>query len=92
MGFVSTYNTVSVGSTATVILAANNLRKGSLITNTGTTTVYIGFDANVTTSNGLPLIQNSTLVNSGDGECWRGTIYGIVASSTSDCRYWEYGP
>jgi hypothetical protein len=87
----STYGNVSVTSTATLILAANNERKGSLIVNNdATVSMYIGMDANVTTSNGLPIGARSTFNNSGQNALWKGAIYGIVASGTVDTRYWEY--
>lgn len=84
------YNTVSVGSTATVILPANLARRGCLVTNTSAGTVYLGFDANVTTANGIPIVQNAFFNNSGENIAWRGVIYGIVSSGTSDCRFMEW--
>jgi hypothetical protein len=45
---------VSVGSTATVIVASEDGRDEVTIQNLGTTPVYLG-DANVTTINGFPL-------------------------------------
>jgi len=87
----ASYNTVTVADTATQILAANARRKGCLIRNNSSQTVYLGFDSSVTTSNGLPLGANETLMNSGQFEAYRGAIYGIVASSTSDVRYWDFG-
>jgi len=92
MAFASTYNTVSVAATATVIMASNPERKGCIIFNTANQTVFLGMDASVTTSTGLPLPANSSLSNSGFGEAWKGAIYGIVVSNTADCRYWEWGP
>lgn len=86
----STYGTVSVGSTATIILAANLERRGSLLFNNSAQTVYLGMDASVTTANGFPLLSNASMQNSGPNALWKGAIYGIVASSTANCRFWEY--
>lgn len=88
----SSYGTVSVASTATLILASNNNRRGSMVTNTGTGTVYLGMNSAVTTATGLPLLQNGSFNNSGQNEVWKGNVYGIVASGTSDCRTWEWEP
>lgn len=88
----ASYNTVTVANTATLILASNNNRRGSMVMNVSSGTVYIGQNANVTTSNGFPLLQNASFSNSGQNAVWKGAIYGIVASGTSDCRYWEFEP
>lgn len=86
----SSYNTITVTTAATQILPANLERRGCLIANTSNQTVYIGMDASVTTSNGLPIAANSTFSNSGPNEVWKGSIYGIVAGTTADCRFWEW--
>jgi len=91
MSFISTYNAVSVGSTATLIMAANNERKGCVIFNNGTNTIYLGMDSAVTSSTGLPILANATFSNSNLQALWRGAIYAITASSTSDVRFWEWG-
>jgi hypothetical protein len=90
--FVSDYGAVSVASTATLIVASNPLRKGCLIVNNGAATIYLGMDANVTTVNGLPIASNGVFNNSGLNDAYRGDIWGIIASSTADVRFWEYGP
>lgn len=90
--FVSTYNTVTVTTTATLILATNPLRKGCLIVNTANATIYLGMDANVTTANGIPVAANGAFNNSGLEDAYRGDIYGIIGSATADVRYWEFGP
>lgn len=82
-----TYNTVSVGATATAIIAAANNRRGLIISNASTQTVYIGPDASITTANAIPLLPNSS-IHMDTQFMWRGAIYGIVASDTADVRYW----
>jgi hypothetical protein len=73
-------------------MAANNERKGSIIVNNGSVTIYLGMDASVTSSNGLTLLAGEKFNNSGQNAVWKGNIYGITASSSSDIRYWEFGP
>lgn len=85
------YNSVTVGNTATKIVDATTQRRSIVIANTGSVTVYIGTDANVTTANGLPIVSEGTLQNDNSGgRMWQGPYYGIVASGTVDVRYWEY--
>ena len=91
MSFVSTYNAVTIQSTATQVLSGNAERKGAIFSNNGTQTLFLGMDSSVTTSNGLPLVANGTLTMDDFGGVWKGQVWGIVASSTADLRYWEFG-
>lgn len=91
MSFVSNYSVVSVSGTAIQIVASNLERKGVIIVNNGAGTAYFGMDANVTTSNGLPVIANGSLNLTGLYDAWRGAIFSVSAS-TSDLRVWEWGP
>jgi hypothetical protein len=84
------FNSVTVGNTATLIVDANCQRLGILIVNTGTPTVYIGQDSSVTALNGIPLPTNANLTEDNGGtKMYCGPIWGITASSASDVRYWE---
>lgn len=76
---------VSVGSTATLILAANADRERALIVNNGSQTIYLGKDNTVTTANGLPLAAGASLEDDRTSDAW----YGIVASGTADVRVLE---
>jgi len=86
------YGSVSVLDTATVILISNPSRRALVIQNSGAVTVYIGFDDQVTTANGIPITSGGSYINSGDGEGFKGSIYGIVATGPCDCRYQEWTP
>jgi hypothetical protein len=80
---------VSVGTAATLIVPANNLRLSLYIVNNSTQTVYLG-DSTLTTSNGIPLQAGGTFQeDSGGTKTWGGAIYGIVSATTADVRYWE---
>jgi hypothetical protein len=86
---VPSYDTVTVGSSATKIVGANPQRISLIIVNTGTPTVFIGQDNSVTTSNGIPLKTDMNLTeDSGGQKVYCGDIWGICASS-SDVRWWE---
>jgi len=80
---------VSVGVSATQIVAANTNRHSILIGNNSSQTLFIG-DSTVTTANGIPVSAGSSfLEDSGGLKLWGGAIYGIVSSSTADIHYWE---
>lgn len=84
------YGPITITTSATLIVAPNPRRKALQIVNTSTGTVYVGEDASITTATGFPLLQNQPYTeDSGGNRMWQGPIYGIVASSTSDVRYWE---
>jgi len=83
------YGSVSVVSTAggTAIIANLSQRRNVLIYNNGTAIVYIGFDASVTTSNGIPVLPQASLELQGMFVSRKTAIYGIAASGTQDVRY-----
>lgn len=86
----NTQNTVTVASTATLVLAANTWRRGFNIYNTGgAQTIYIGFTSGVTTATGTPILVNASFTSDGMNN-YKGDIYAITASSTSDARYLEW--
>jgi hypothetical protein len=91
MSFASNYGDVVINPIATLILASNPERKGGLITNNSTQTIYIGMDANVTVSNGFPLLSYGVFASNDFGGAWKGSIYGVCAAATSDVRFWEFG-
>jgi len=71
---------VTVGTTATLLFAADNKNRNIYIHNGGGAKVYIG-GSNVTTSNGYHLANNESFdVFIPLGE----TFYGVVASGTND--------
>ena len=83
------YNTVTVTTSATQIVAANNGRRGLIIVNASESDIYYGPDASITTANALPLYANQTLNMDKVPEGYGGAIYGIVAAGTADVRFWE---
>ena len=69
---------ISVGTTPTLLVAANIMDQTVLLHNLGGGAIYLG-DANVTTSNGYKLDNGDKLqVPVGDHE----GLYGIAASGT----------
>lgn len=79
----------TVTDSASVIVAANSARHSVIIANPNAATVYIG-DSNVTTSNGIPLLQYGTWKeDSGGDKLWMGAIYGILASGSETIPFWE---
>lgn len=86
----NSYNTVTVTTAATKIISIKAQREGNLIVNASNQTVYLGMDSTVTTATGLPLLANAVFSNTGYLHAWRGDIYGIVAGTTADVRFWDY--
>lgn len=85
------FNTVTVQSSgATLIKGANNARRGIQVYNNGSVIVYVGPNSSITTSNAIPILPQSLYETSGEHQAWRGSIYGIAASATSDVRYFEW--
>lgn len=81
---------VSVGSTATLVVNANNLRGAIAIVNNSSVTIYIGPSTSVTTANGIPILPSGNMTVGGYAEVWRGAVYAIVATGSADLRYWEW--
>ena len=84
------YNNISVGATATLIVAANSKRQSLIITNDGTVTLYVGPDSSVTATNGIQIEEDGNFTeDSGGSRVYQGDWYGITSSGTADARYWE---
>lgn len=74
---------VNIGSSATLIKAANPSRQSILIKNNGSSAIYIG-NASVTTSSGFELKSKESILLYN-----KEAIYGITSSATEDLRYLE---
>jgi hypothetical protein len=88
----TTNASVSVGSSPTLIIGANPNRRAIIISNNTNASLYLGPDSSLTTSNGIVVPALGHIEISADGEVFKGDIYGVVASSTNDVRYWEWTP
>lgn len=69
---------VTVGASATLVVAANAGRRGVLLTNFGTVDVYYGFNSSVTVGNGQLLVGAK---GAAVGIPYSGIIYAICATS-----------
>jgi len=69
----------SVTDAATLIVSASADRIKVTIKNTGVKTMYLGSNNSVTSSNGFPLLPNTTLSDTSTVTAW----YGICVSSES---------
>jgi len=84
------YGTITVTTSATVIVAANSARQKLHLVNTEEgKVVFIGPDASITKSNAIPLYETQTRDDAKAFGFWLGPIYGIVEVGTADVRYWE---
>ena len=84
------YNSVSVTTSATLIVGANPRRQSLIITNTDSTNkLYLGSDNLVTTSNGIEIGTGSNLTeDNGGSKVYCGDVWGI-STGTINVRYWE---
>ena len=86
------YGSVSVGTSATLILEANTERISAIITVVGDSGVFIAEDSSVTTSNGILVAGGggSLVEDSGGTRMYMGDYYGATSgSTTSVVNYWE---
>lgn len=83
------YGTVTVTTSATLIVAANTQRRNLTVVNDGSSTIYIGPDSSITTANAIPLYGRQGRNQDKIEEGYQGPVYGIIGSGTADVRYWE---
>ena len=74
------YASVSVTTSATLIVSANPRRQSLIISNTDTSVkLYIGPDTSITTSNGIEIPAGSSLTeDNGGSKVYCGDVYGIA--------------
>jgi hypothetical protein len=76
------YYAVSVGTTAILLAPAE---AGSCsVYNNGTATIYVGFDATVTTATGTPIVAGGSAGFSSN--TYLPAIYGISGTASQDTR------
>ena len=83
---------IAIGTTATRIVANNPRRMQVMMVNVGSSPVYIGFDAAVSTSADIPLSGGGgslTLLIDEDGELTTYDVYGIAAAGGNNVLVWE---
>ncbi len=87
MGYVS----FTIGSgTAILIVAQNVNRKSIIITNEGSSKVYLGDNSSITSASAISIESSGKYTeDSGGQKMFLGDIYGISEDSTNDVRYWE---
>lgn len=81
---------VSVTSAVTPIIAQNSARKGLIVKNAGSATIYIGDTNAVTTVTGYPLLPGDTL--NFDIPNFIGPLWGVVATGTQLAGVLETAP
>lgn len=82
---------VTIGTgTAVLIVAFNHKRKSLIITNEGSSKVYLGEDSSVTSSSTISIESEGKYTeDSGGQRMYLGNFYGISENATNDVRYWE---
>jgi len=81
---------VSVGTSATELIGANDQRIKLTIQNLDSGEIYYGEDNTVTAANGIKLAAAASVEEEFDGHKWyQGAVWAIVSSGTADVRVWE---
>ena len=85
------YNTVSIGTAVSLIVAANPKRQSLVLVNSGPATCFIGQDTGITVLNSVFLESEDTLTeDSGGSRVYQGPYYGLAATgNTATIKYWE---
>lgn len=79
---------VTIGTSPTKIVNANDNRRTLIVVNNSGSSVYLGGNS-VSTSNGLELPTGAVLNLERVLEGYRGALYGIVASGSATISYME---
>lgn len=86
-------STVSVGTSATLLIDANAQRVGLIFDNQSAVDIYYGDSDAVTATNGITIPSGEQKEFFHKGGAWqfyyRGEFYGIVSATTSDIRVLE---
>lgn len=83
---MSGYGAFSVGSSAAVIVAANNRRESVVIQNThASQDLYVGTDSSVTNANGLKVPAGQSV----EFTSYQGSVYGYGSGAATTGRYLE---
>jgi hypothetical protein len=81
----SGYNNVAIGAAAAIIKGAYFRRESIVIKNNHASQIlYLGSNASVTTSNGLPLLAGESIRLKTKSD-----VYGIASGAATDVRYFE---
>lgn len=85
------YGAVTVGTAnAILVVPCNDKRQSLIITNEGSSKVYLGDNSSVTTSSSISIEADGKYTeDSGGHRMFLGDIYGISEDSTNNVRYWE---
>lgn len=84
-----TYGSVTVSSTATLILAGNMYRHSVIMVNGGVDRVHFGPDASITTACPYIIPDGSFVEGTEGATVYKGDFYGITTGGTAKIYYWE---
>jgi len=85
LGQTGNYGQANVSTSATLLIEGNINRQSTLIQNTGSGPVYVGFDNEVTPSDGIEVAAGGTYSD----ETYGGDVYVVAGSGTKDVRFQE---
>lgn len=82
------YGRVTVTTSPTLIVGPNNSRRQLIIDNTSSSTVYIGPDTSISSSNAVRLLAGANLTI--DAQWFLSGVYGVVSTGSADVAFWEH--
>lgn len=80
------YGTVSIGTSAAIVLAAASRRTVIVQNNHATQILYLGDDSSVTTSTGLKVAAGASVTL----QDYIGPLYGIASGATTTVNYFAF--
>ena len=78
------HGSVSIGTSAAVILAANTTRSNIVVQNLSANNLFIGIDSSVTVANGIRIVAGASATLTHAAAVW-----GIASGAASDIRFLE---
>lgn len=85
-----TFKSVTVTTTATLLLDENMYRQSVIIVNGGSDRVHFGPNASITTANCPYLIPDGSFAEGTEGsKVYYGAFYGITTGGTATIYLWE---
>lgn len=83
------YTQVTVTTSPTLIVAANNSRRQLIVDNQGSTnSVYFGPNTSIASNNTVKLLPGANLTS--DGNAFLGSLYGVTSAGSSVVGVWEW--
>jgi hypothetical protein len=81
---------VTMSGAAAMIMDFDADRRGHMLKNTGSVTVYLGPSNILSTADGIPVAAGATITLDPQGACYAGQIWGMTAGAAGEIRGLRY--